>query len=94
MMQPHEKTKLEVLRCMEHPLDLKLLRGTIPWSLAGTSGDRRRANLERRDTLVRRIGEAIGERYSVQLEPVDPRTGRIGLVFHSRANDARIEWRW
>jgi hypothetical protein len=65
----------------ERVLELRLLRGDLPWSLAGSDGGRRNVNLERRDALVTQINAAIGPLgWSATLEPVTSAAGRVNKL--------------
>lgn len=88
----NQRIKVRILRSMKERQDLKLLRGQVPWSLAGTSGDRYKLAIKRRDELVARINEAIDPLGGVaKIEPVDPRTGRLALVIYT---DKKEVWEW
>lgn len=78
-------------------LDLRLLRGTIPWSLAGTDGNRRASSLARRDSLVSRIYQAIRPLgWTAAIEPVRSEAGRankLELVI-TAPDGGRETWAW
>ena len=93
-------TRLKTLEQIRSQLDVRLLRGSIPWSLAGTSGDRYRANIMKRDELVTRIASAVPAYWLVDLELVytDANRQRYELVFtrndKTAANGDKEVWRW
>jgi hypothetical protein len=81
----------------ERVLELRLLRGSSPWSLAGTDGMKRAENLALRDGLVARINAAIGPLgWSATLEPVTSAAGRVNkleLVLHGPGHVKEV-WSW
>lgn len=81
----------------ERVLELRLLRGSTPWSLAGTDGTERAANLARRDKLVERINTAIAPMgWSATLESVTSaagRTNKLELVLRGPGGAMEV-WRW
>jgi hypothetical protein len=82
---------------IQSTLDLRLLRGDLPWSLAGSDGGRRNVNLERRDALVTQIDAAIGPLgWSATLEPVTSaagRTNKLELVLRG-PGQLKDVWSW
>lgn len=81
----------------ERVLELRLLRGSAPWSLAGTDGTKRAENIALRDGLVARISAAIEPLgWSATLEPVTSAAGRankLELVLHGPGLVKEV-WSW
>lgn len=81
----------------ERVLELRLLRGSTPWSLAGTDGTERAQNIARRDRLVERINKAIESLgWLASLEPVTSaagRTNKLELVLRGPGL-AKEVWQW
>jgi len=88
-----DKIRLTILNQLRDRQDLRLLRGEIPWSLAGTSGDRFQRSKARRDSFIERVVSAL-DRIGVTagLTVVDTSTGRIGLVVLD--NGREEVWQW
>jgi len=89
-------TKIQIIQAMRHGLDLRLLRGDVPWSLAGTSGDRRDKNIMVRSALVDRINEnleADGYRAALDLVPSPAGRYKLELVVTSASGDREV-WQW
>ena len=63
-------------------IELRLLRGSIPWSLAGTDGTKRAEHLLLRELLVSRINTAI--------EPLGW-SARLGAVRSAAGRQNKIE---
>ena len=84
------------MRQIENVLDLHLLRGDLPWSLAGTSGDRYRLNRDRRNALIDRINDALPEATWARLETVTTAAGRekIELVILDEYKGTKEVWQW
>lgn len=78
-------------------LELRLLRGSTPWSLAGTDGTKRDEHLVLRELLVSRINSAIAPfGWSAQLGAVRSAAGRpnkIELIL-AGPNGAVEVWSW
>lgn len=88
-----DKVRLTILNQLRDRQDLRLLRGEVPWSLAGTSGDRFQKSKIKRDFFIKRIALAL-DRIGVTagLTVVDTSTGRIGLVIVD--NGKEEVWQW
>jgi hypothetical protein len=87
--------RIKIIQAMRHGLDLRLLRGEVPWSLAGTSGDRRDRNIMVRSALVDRINQALeseGIRAELDLVPSENNRMKLELVVDVRG--AREVWKW
>lgn len=82
---------------IQSTIDLRLLRGDLPWSLAGSDGGRRNVNLERRDALVTQIDSAIRPRgwsaAVVQVRSVAGRTNKLELVLTGPGGVEGV-WSW
>lgn len=82
---------------IENVIDLRLLRGETPWSLAGTDGNRRSANAMRRDLLVARISEALRPYdWTAEIATVRSEAGRVNkleLVLHWPSGKSEV-WSW
>jgi hypothetical protein len=78
-------------------IDLRLLRGSTPWSLAGTDGSRREINVERRERLVSRINAAVRPAgWSAEIamiRSVAGRTNKIELVLVGPSGESEV-WTW
>ena len=78
-------------------LELRLLRGSTPWSLAGTDGTKRDENLLLRELLVSRINTAIAPLgWSAQLGAVRSAAGRpnkIELILAGPGGAVEV-WSW
>lgn len=78
-------------------IDLRLLRGGVPWSLAGTDGSRRGLNVERRERLVSRINAAVRPAgWSARLDMVRSvagRTNKLELVLVGPDGQKEV-WTW
>jgi len=78
-------------------LELRLLRGTAPWSLAGTDGTKRADNLLLRELLVSRINTALEPLgWSAEVTATRSAAGRpnkLGLVLTSPSGESEV-WEW
>lgn len=78
-------------------LELRLLRGSAPWSLAGTDGTKRAENLLLRELLVSRINTALrphGWRASVEATTsAAGRPNKLGLVLYGPEKAVEV-WAW
>jgi hypothetical protein len=78
-------------------LELRLLRGSIPWSLAGTDGTRRDDNILTRELLVSRINTVARPfGWSARLDMVRSeagRTNKIELVLSGPSGESEV-WTW
>lgn len=89
-------TRIKIIQAMRHGLDLRLLRGDVPWSLAGTSGDRRDRNIMVRSALVDRINQALeadGYRAALDLVPSPAGRYKLELVVTGPAETPEV-WQW
>lgn len=88
-----DKVRLTILNQLRDRQDLRLLRGEVPWSLAGTSGDRFQKSKARRDAFVERVVSALDRiGANARLDVVDTSTGRIGLVVIEEGKQE--VWKW
>ncbi len=89
--------RAEILGSIKNVIDLRLLRGEVPWSLAGTDGNRREKNLQRRGELVARISTAISPSgWSAEIAAVRSEAGRankLELVLTSPSGEQEV-WTW
>lgn len=78
-------------------LELRMLRGSTPWSLAGTDGTKRSENLLTRELLVSRINTAVRPfGWSARLDTVRSeagRTNKIELVLAGPGGESEV-WTW
>ena len=78
-------------------LELRLLRGSTPWSLAGTDGTKRAENIRIRDLLVSWINTAIAPLgWSARLDAVRSAAGRpnkIELILAGPGGATEV-WSW
>jgi hypothetical protein len=82
---------------IQNVLDLRLLRGGLPWSLAGSDGSRRTANLLRREDLVSRINTTIGPKGWTAdvrtIRSIAGRTNKLELVLTGPGGVEGV-WSW
>lgn len=78
-------------------LELRMLRGSTPWSLAGTDGTRREENILTRELLVSRIKTVVRPfGWSARLDTVRSeagRTNKIELVLTGPSGESEV-WTW
>jgi hypothetical protein len=82
-----------VLSQIETVTDVRLLRGSIPWSLAGYGGPSRSNRVSERDRLLQRVNFHLADRgWTAELMITNDR-GKHGLVLTSPKGEQH-NWQW